>query len=297
MELRVLRYFLAIAKESSFTGAANFLNITQPTLSRQIKELEEELGQQLFIRGNHNISLTAEGMIFRKRAEEIMEMVSKTKAELSDMQKNISGEIYIGSGETNAMRLVAEVIKDLRHDYPQIHYNVYSGNAEDVMERLDKGLLDFGVLIQPTDISKYEYLSMPAQDLWGIIMRNDSPLAEKVAITRKDLLNIPLICSRQILRPTTSGNEVKDWFGDDFNKLNIITTYNLLFNAALLVEQGIGYATALDKLVNTMDNNNLCFRPFSPRLESALNIVWKKYQVFSPATEVFLQAIRKKFGE
>lgn len=294
MELRVLRYFLAIAREGSITRAANYLNVTQPTLSRQIKDLEEELGQQLLIRGNHSVSLTAEGMILRKRAEEIVDMVGKTKAEFSSMEEAICGDIYIGGGETEAMKIIAEVIKDLRNDYPQIRYHLYSGNAEDVTERLDKGLLDFGILIQPTNISKYDYLTIPTKDVWGIIMRKDSPLAQQETVACKDLLSLPLICSRQVMQDSLARNEFKDWFGADFDKLNIVTTFNLLFNAALLVEQGVGYATALDKLVNTIDNSELCFRPFAPRLESMLNVVWKKYQVFSPATKVFLEALSTK---
>lgn len=296
MEFRVLRYFLAIAREGSITAAANFLNVTQPTLSRQIKELEEELGQQLLVRSNHRVWLTAEGMILRKRAEEIVDMVGKTKAELSSMEETIGGDIYIGSGETEAMRLIAEVIKDLQKDYPQIRYHLYSGNAEDVTERLDKGLLDFGILIQPTSISKYDSLTMPVKDVWGIIMRKDSPLAQKESITPKDLLHLPLIFSRQVMQYNSGNNELKNWFGADFDKLNIVTTFNLLFNAALLVEQGVGYATALDKLVNTMDNKELCFRPFFPKMESGLNVVWKKYQVFSPAAKVFLEALEKKLN-
>lgn len=295
MELRVLRYFLAVAQEGSITGAANFLNVTQPTLSRQIKELEDELGQRLLIRGSHNVSLTAEGMILKKRAEEIMDMMAKTKAELRSTDETIYGDIYIGGGESKAMRLIAEVIKDLHAEYPHLHYHLYSGNAEDVTERLGKGLLDFGVLIQPTDLSKYSSISMPIKDVWGIIMRKDCPLAQKEAVNRQDLLEHPLICSRQVLQQTAGNNEFQEWFGADFKKLNIIATYNLLFNAALLVEQGIGYATSLEELADPM-NSNLCFRPFTPKLESGLNVVWKRYQVFSPAAKVFLEALKAKFN-
>ena len=188
MEIRVLRYFLTIAREGSITNAANFLHVTQPTLSRQIKELEDELGQKLFIRGSHNMTLTTEGMILRKRAEEIISMVDKTEAEFNSMETIIGGDIYIGGGETDAIKLVAEVAKELRNDYPNIHYHLYSGNAADVTERLDKGLLDFGVLIQPADIFRYDYLNLPARDVWGVVMRKDSPLAEKEVIQKKDLL-------------------------------------------------------------------------------------------------------------
>lgn len=295
MELRVLRYFLAVAREGSVTGAARFLNVTQPTLSRQIRELEEELGQQLFVRGSHSVSLTAEGMILRKRAEEIVDMVGKTKAEFSAMQETVGGDIHIGGGETEGMKLIADVINGLRRDYPDIHYHLYSGNAEDLSERLDKGLLDFCVLIQPIDLSKYDYIDMPVKDVWGVIMHKDSPLARKEAVERADLLKLPLVCSRQAIRPAAPHNEFLDWFGDDFQKLDIIATYNLLFNAALLAEQGVGYVITLDKLVNPM-NAGVCFRPFEPKLEAGLSVVWKRYQVFSPAARIFLDALRRKLA-
>ena len=295
MEFRVLRYFLAIAREGNITRAAEFLNVTQPTLSRQIKDLEEELGQQLFVRGSHNIVLTAEGMMLRKRAEEIMDMVEKTKAEFGSFQKNIAGDVYIGGGETQGMRLIADVIEELRSEYPDIHYHLYSGNAENVTERLDKGLLDFGILIQPTDLTKYHSISMPVKDVWGVIMPKNCALAKKESIARKDLSGLPLICSQQAIRRTSADNEFQNWFGKDFNKLNIIATYNLVFNAALLAEQGTGYLLSLDKLVDTMDNS-VCFRPLNPALESGLDIVWKKYQVFSPAAKIFLEALQNKFS-
>lgn len=296
MEIRVLRYFLAIARESSITGAANFLHVTQPTLSRQIHDLEEELGQKLFTRGSHNMTLTAEGMILRKRAEEIISMVDKTEAEFISMEHIIGGDIYIGGGETEAIKLVARIAKELRETYPAIHYHLYSGNAEDVTERLDKGLLDFGILIQPANISKYDYLNIPAKDTWGVVMRKDSPLAEKETIRREDLLDVPLICSRQVMLRERSHNEFIDWFGDDFDKLNVVTTFNLFYNAAIMVDSGMGYAISLDKLANTSEESNLCFRPLEPRLESGLNIVWKKYQVFSSAAGLFLERLRESFA-
>ncbi len=296
MEIRVLRYFLAIAREGSITGAANFLHVTQPTLSRQIHDLEEELGQKLFTRGSHNMTLTAEGMILRKRAEEIISMVDKTEAEFISMEHIIGGDIYIGGGETEAIKLVARIAKELRETYPAIHYHLYSGNAEDVTERLDKGLLDFGILIQPANISKYDYLNIPAKDTWGVVMRKDSPLAEKETIRREDLLDVPLICSRQVMLRERSHNEFIAWFGDDFDKLNVVTTFNLFYNAAIMVDSGMGYAISLDKLANTSEESNLCFRPLEPKLESGLNIVWKKYQVFSSAAGLFLERLRESFA-
>lgn len=296
MEIRVLRYFLAIAREESITGAANSLHITQPTLSRQIKDLEDKLGQKLFVRGSHRISLTAEGMLLRKRAEEIISLVDKTQQEFFSMKGNLSGDIYIGGGETEAMNYVASVCHELQNDYPDIHYHLYSGNAEDVTERLDKGLLDFGLLIQPTDITKYDYLHIPAKDSWGVIMLKDSPLAQKNEINVHDLANLPLIFSRQVLQSRMETNELAKWFGDEWKNLHIVTTFNLVYNAAVMAKQGIGYVVTLDKLADTSDSSPLCFRPLSPKIESGLDIVWKKYQIFSPAAELFLNKLKEKFS-
>lgn len=295
MEIRVLRYFLAIAREGSIMNAANFLHVTQPTLSRQIRDLEEELGQRLFVRGSHHMSLTAEGMILRKRAEEIISMVDKTEAEFQSMEHMVSGDIYIGSGETKAIQVVAQIAKELRDTYPGIHYHLYSGNSEDVTERLDKGLLDFGILIQPADISKYDYLNLPAKDTWGVVMKKDSPLSKKEVIRKEDLLEVPLICSRQAIMQERSGNEFAQWFGEDFDRLNIVTTFNLVYNAAIMVEAGVGYAVTIDKLVNTAESSALCFRPLEPKLDSGLNLIWKKYQVFSSAAELFLERLQDAF--
>ncbi|MGY5343569.1 LysR family transcriptional regulator [Paenibacillus glucanolyticus] len=295
MEFRVLRYFLTVAREGSITGAADFLHITQPTLSRQLKDLEQELGKKLFIRSSHSIILTDEGMLLKKRAEEIIDMVGKLEAEFTSMEETISGDVYIGGGETDAMRQIAHVVSDIQLRYPDIRYHLYSGNEDDVTERLDKGLLDFGILIQPADISKYNYINIPAKDIWGVVMRKDSPLACKDTIQAADLINVPLICSRQAMKQTFSKNEFADWFGDDFDKLNVVTTYNLAYNAAIMVEEGIGYAITLDKIVNTSSDSNLCFRPLEPGLESGLNIVWKKHQFFSSAADVFLKEIQSKF--
>ena len=291
MEIRVLRYFLAVARKGSITAAANYLHLTQPTLSRQLKDLEEELGQTLLIRKSHRVTLTPEGMLLRKRAEEIIAMVDKTQSEFVSLGNTVSGNVYIGGGETRVMKEIATVIRDIQTAFPAIHFHLYSGNAEDVTERLDKGLLDFGVLIQPADLSRYQSLQLKGKDQWGVLMPKDSPLAAKKAIQKEDLLDLPLICSRQAICRHINGNAFSHWFGEDFERLNIVSTFNLIYNAALLVEAGAGYAISLDGLTDTSRDSALCFRPLSPRLESRLAIVWKKDQVFSPAAQLFLDRL------
>lgn len=296
MEIRVLKYFLTVAREGSITGAANALHLTQPTLSRQLQDLEKELGQQLLIRGKYKISLTPEGMILRKRAEEIVDMVEKTEAEFRSINDIIGGDIYIGCGETDSMKLIAEVMKEIQEEYPEIKFHIHSGNAEDVIEKLDKGLLDFGILIQPIDLSKYDHISIPQKDVWGVVMRTDSPLAKKKSINLEDLKNVPLIASRQMSKKYSADSGFLDWFGEDFDRLNITATYNLVYNAAIMVEAGMGYAVTLDKLIRNIENGCICFRQLDPKLESGLDVVWKKYQVFSPAAKLFLEKIQHKFN-
>lgn len=288
MELRVLRYFLAIAQEESISGAAERLHISQPTLSRQIKDLEEELGTILLIRGNRRISLTNEGHLLRKRAEEIISLVVKTESDLSTPDEIIAGDIYIGGGESEAMRILARVATSLQKDYPDVRYHLYSGNADDVTEKLDHGFLDFGLLIEPANFKKYDYIRLNHKDTWGLLMRKDSPLAKSEAIYPLDLVDIPLITSRQ----TLVKNELSGWLRSDFDKLNIIAQYNLVYNASLMVEEGLGYALCLDKLINTTGDSLLCFIPLSPILVAHMDIVWKKNQVFSRAAEEFLNRLR-----
>ena len=295
MEFRVLRYFLTVAREGSITAAANSLHLTQPTLSRQLQDLEKELGQKLLVRGKYKVSLTPEGMMLRKRAEEIVDMVEKTEADFRAIKDIVGGDIYIGCGETDSMRHIAHVMKELQNHYPEIKFHIYSGNAEDVTEKLDRGLLDFGILIQPIDLSKYDNITLPDKDVWGVIARKDSPIAKKQAVTLKDLTGVPLLASRQMSRKYSADSGFLDWFGEEFEKLNITATYNLVYNAAIMVNAGMGYAVTLDKLVNTTGNSNLCFKPLSPKLESGLHIVWKKYQVFSPAAKLFLDRLKEKF--
>lgn len=297
MEIRVLRYFLAVAREGSITAAANLLHVTQPTLSRQIKELETELDKKLFVRKSHSMELTDEGILLKRRAIEIIDMVGKVENEFRSMEETVAGDVYIGCGETEAMRLIANIVKDIQEKYSHIKFHLYSGNSEAVGEQLDNGYLDFGILIQPADISKYNFINLPQKDTWGVLMRKDSPLAEKESIYKDDLKDIPLIVSRQAIESDISQNEFSDWFGEDFEEINIVSTYNLIYNAAIMVEEGVGYAITLDKLVNTSEHSKLIFRPLEPRLESGLNIVWKKHQMFSNAADVFFKAIQENFSE
>ena len=289
MDIRVLRYFLAVAQEESISGAANFLNVTQPTLSRQLMDLEEELGSKLFIRSNRKITLTEEGMLLRKRAGEIVALVDKTEAQFHAPEEVICGDVYIGGGETHVMRLLAKVARNLQSDNPEVRYHLFSGNADDVTERLDKGLIDFGILIEPANVRKYDFIRLPGVDIWGVLMRKDSPLAAKKNIKPEDIWNLPLLCSNQ----TMVSNQISGWMKRDFDKLNIVATYNLLFNASLMVEEGFGYALTLDKIIN---NEKLCFKPLQPRLDARLNLVWKKYQIFSKPAELFLKKLQEEIG-
>lgn len=295
MEIQVLRNFLAVAREGNITNAANHIHIAQPSLSRQIKNLEKELGQQLFVRGSHSVSLTPEGMILRKRAEDVIAMVDKIEDEFYTMGDSVSGDIHIGAGETYVFRHIVDILKNLQKDYPNIHYHLYSGNAAEVTERLDKGLLDFGLLMQPADITKYDYFNLPEKDVWGVVMRKDSVLAEKEMIRCQDLKGLPLICSRQSIQAMEK-NTFVEWFDGKLEQMNIIATFSLVYNAALMVQQGLGYMITVDNLVNTAVNPDLCFRPLSPKLEAGLTIVWKKYQYFSSAADLFLERLRSILG-
>lgn len=293
MEFRVLQYFLAIAREETISKAAESLHITQPTLSRQMKGLEEQLGKQLFIRGNRKINLTEEGILLRQRAEEIISLVEKTESEIMHSDTTISGDIYIDSGETEGMRILAKVIDTCHKEYPKIKFHLYSGNSQDVVEKIENGLIDFGVLIEPADISKYDFIKIPVKDKWGVLMRKDSPIASLKSITADTLKKLPLICSSQEIVK----NEISGWLNDDYNKLNIVATYNLIYNASLLVEEGSGYALGLDKLINTSGNSKLCFIPLEPKLEVGLTLIWKKYHLFSKAASYFLNQLRKEINK
>lgn len=288
MEIRVLQYFLAIAREQSISGAAEFLHISQPTLSRQIKDMEDELGKQLFIRGNRKIVLTEEGMLLRRRAEEIVNLAKKTEKEIMSNDNIITGDIYIGAGESAAIELIAKTATLLTQRYPSIHYHLSSDDSIDILEQLDKGLIDFGLIIGNIDKTKYDYVLLPVKDSWGFIMKKNLPLAQKEYIEAKDIEHLPLIVSRQI----SNNHNISSWFRKDLSKHNITSTYNLVYNATYMAIQGNGYLLTLDKLINTSGDCNLCFRPLFPKIETEIYIIWKRYQMFSKASEEFLKVLK-----
>lgn len=287
MELRVLQYFLAIAREESISKAAEYLHISQPTLSRQIRDLEDQLGTLLFERGSRKISLTEDGLLLRKRAEEIIRLVDKTESEIISGETELNGDIYIGCGETEGMTLIARAMKRMQHEHPYVQFHLHSGNAEDIIERLEKGLIDFGVLIGKHDVSKYNYIKVPFKDIWGVLMRKDSPLANRDTVTIEDLINLPLILSTQEIK----NNQIFQYLLENDN-YHIVATYNLIYNASLMVKEGVGYAIGLDKLINTDCTSELCFKPLEPKITNEIILVWKKYQHFSKASQYFLNTVQ-----
>lgn len=292
MELRVLQYFLAVTREQSISRAAESLHLSQPTLSRQLRDMEEELGKQLFIRSNRNITLTEEGMILRKRAEEILELVAKATDEIALSDETIAGDITIGAGESEAMRFLVKAGASLQQEYPQVHLHVISGDKITSLEHLDRGLIDFGLLLGHIDTGKYESIKIPFVEKFGILMRQDSPLARKETLSPEDLWDKPLILSRQTAQDS-SIYKVSDILGKEKEELNVVATCNLLFNGSLMVDEGMGYALTLDKIINTTGSSNLCFRPLQSSPDLTWHVVWKKYQVFTKAAEKFLGKIQE----
>lgn len=288
MEIRVLRYFVALANERNISKAAESLHLTQPTLSRQLKELEEQLKTTLFIRGNREIVLTESGHYLLQKAKEIIDLVDRTEHNLSEYSEDIQGQISIGCGETEGMRIIAKIFNKLQSKYPNIIFHLYSGNADDVSERLENGLLDFGLLIDPTDKNQYDFIKLPYQDRWGILMRCDSPLAHKDVIYPSDIVDQPLLVSRQSI----VDNQLSGWLGRSISQNPIVATYNLIFNAAIMVEEGLGYALCLDQLIDTSSNQTLQFVPLAPPLKANLNLVWKKNQTLSPAGQALIKELR-----
>ena len=289
MEIRVLRYFLEMAREGNMTRAAERLFISQPTMSKQLKDLEKELGTKLFIRSNYSIRLTQAGMLLRERAEDILSLVDKTEAEFKSLEEADGGEIYVGAPESASMGLFAEAVRRLQQNHPGIRCDIYSGNMQDVCEKLDKGILDFGIVMNYVDLTKYQYLPMPTEDIWGVILRRDDPLAAKKTFTVEEIRNLPLICSRQWI-----DQEFPQWFGGSAGGVNIVATYNLAYNASVMTRAGIGYTVALDKLVHTGKDSDLAFRPLSGVPETELYVIWRKNQSLTPIAELLLGQLREK---
>ena len=290
MEIRVLRYFLEIARESNMSRAAKILHVSQPTLSKQMKELESELGKKLFHRGSTSVSLTDEGMLLRKRAEDILTMVDKTTSEFLELDNITGGEVHIGCAESHQIKYLAWVIKDFKEAYPRFRYHLTSGNTEQVVERLDRGLIDFAFIVEPPNLERYNHIEIPGADIWGLTIRKDHPLAEKKEIVFADLIRVDLICSEQGMK-----FDIARWCGENTDQLKLSGTINLCYNGGIFVEEGLGGMLTFDRLVNTGDDSNLCFRPLSPRLETKMYIIWKKYQVFTPIAELLLDELKKRF--
>lgn len=291
VELRHLRYFLMIAREGTISGAAATLHVSQPSLSRQMQELERELGVKLFDRGSRRVTLTEPGIRLRKRAEEIVDLVGRTEDEFRLSANTLAGEVRIGGGETPAMGLLADVMAEFVDAHPLVRFSLFSGNAESVSERLDSGRLDFGVFVGHTDLSRYEFLQLPAYDRWGAFMREDDPLATLERVTPGDLASRALILSEQASR------EMGAWFRRDLADLDVVATYNLLYNAALLAQRRIGVVVSLEGIVDTSEGSGLAFRPLEPSISADVFIAWKRYQTFSLAAEAFLGEVRANWGE
>ncbi|MCD8019000.1 MAG: LysR family transcriptional regulator [Clostridiales bacterium] len=292
MELRVLRYFIEVAREGSITGAARSLHISQPTLSKQLKELEAELGCKLFVRGNYNVHLTEEGILLRKRAEDILDMADKTIGEFQSLNDVTGGDVRIGCAESWLICYLASAIKDFRQQYPGLRFHITSGDTRVVVNDLEQGLSDFAVIVEPPDLSKYNYLSLPDGDTWGLLMRTDNPLAQKTAISPEDLQGVPLITSPQSIRA-----DLPRWCGETVDQLNIIGTVNLFYNGSIFVREGLGCLLVFDRLADVGSESGLCFRPLFPKLETKMYIIWEKYQVFTPIAERLVELLKVRFSE
>ena len=292
MGLKSLRYFLAIADEGSISAAAESLNLSQPNISRQMTLLEKELGAKLFERGSRRIVLTEEGMLLRRRAVEILQLADTAVTEIGSAGKDVIGTVRIGCGETDAMRVVARAIRRFSETYPMVRFELHSGNAEDVSDLLERGLVDFGVLIEPTDKTRYDYLSFPTDIRWGALVRRDDPLARLYGVSPSDISGRRVIVSRQNM----AANGISGWMGPDFPEPDVVATYNLLFNASLLVSEGVGIALCLEGIVNTSGDSDLVFVPFEPELRVGMSLVWKKNSVQGRAQRLFLDGLREFFG-
>ena len=286
MDLRVLNYFLAVAREENFTRAAQMLHVTQPTLSRQIAQLEEELGVELFTRSNHNIILTEDGMILKHRAQEMLALAEKTRQDLMHRAEDLTGKISIGSGEFQSTRFLAQIITSFSQQHPHVQYEIYSGNAENIHDYIERGLLDIGLMTEPVDIRKYDFISMPVKERWGVWVCSDSVFAQKEWIQPGDLVGKQLITATEVFTKSSIGK----WLGDYKTQVKIVATGNLLYNEAMLAESNLGMVLGI-KLNYTYEN--LTFIPLYPTLESSTVLVWKKEQVFSPAASSFIEFAKR----
>ena len=286
MDIRLMQYYLAVVREGNISAAAEALHVSQPALSRQMKDLEAELGVTLFNRGSRRISLTEEGMILRKRAEEMVRLMQLAESEINQARSKVSGDIHIGAGETHAFHLLSGAFSRLREEHPGVRLHITSGDTADLTEQLNHGLIDFALIFTDYDRSLYHALSLPQPDRYGVLMRKDSPLAKKDAVTVEDLYEKPLIVSR-----ASDGFLFRD---ADASRLNIVARYNLIYNASLLVEDGVGYAVTFDKLINVTGDSPLCFRPLLPDVSITGTLIWKRYQVFSTAVQLFIEQVKKE---
>ena len=287
MEIRTLRYFLAVAREENMTRAAEQLHVTQPTLSKTLKALEDELGKKLFTRHSFSIALTEEGVLLRDRAEDLVSMADKIEKEFLSLDDITGGELYLGLAESWQIRYLAKGIRKLKNKYPGLTYHITSGDTEQVTEKLDRGLLDFAVLCETPDSRKYEYLSFPEPDVWGVVMPEDHPLAQNETITVDDLVGIPLFTSEQGWK-----RDISRWCGEQISELKLEGSFRLAYNASIFVRERLGLQLTFDHLVNTAPDSGLVFRPLAPRLETSLYLVWNRYQAFTPMAERFLSQLR-----
>lgn len=285
MDIRTMQYYLAVVREGTISAAAEALHVAQPSLSRQMKELEEELGATLFVRGNRRITLTEEGMLLRKRAEELVRLMQRTEEEITQIKNRVSGSVRIGAGESQAFHYLSRTAAALAADYPDIRFHITSGDTQDLLEELDNGLIDFAVIFSEPDHSLYQSIALPVADTFGILMPKTCALAEKPALRFRDLMGKPILISRTSA-PYLSGNE-------ELAGLRVVATYNLLYNASLMVEDGLGYALCFDKLIRTDGDSPLTFRPLEPAYQVTGTLVWKKYQVFTPAVQLFIHKLRE----
>lgn len=290
MELRTLRYFLAVAREENMTEAANVLHVTQPTLSRQIADLERELGVELFERTNRSCVLTSDGMRLRQRAEEIISLVEQTEGELADRELGIAGNIRIGAGETRAMQVVLGAFADVRRDYPGVTCELYTGNADAVEERLERGLLDFALVIEPVNLEKYEWIRMPDANRVGLAVSADGPWGALEVATPADVAKMPLLVSS---RTSNKAVDLVSWSGGafSFHDLDVVGSFDLIGNASHLVRSGVACAMGIDHLLQVDDASDLRFIPLEPSLKIASFVIWKKYRLRSRACEEFLRRL------